>query len=332
QVFESMAAFNGTGDYVVQPAGAEAQIVRGDHVTASFFEVLRAKPMLGALFTSANEIAGSDRVVVVSHGFWRRHLGGDPAAIGRTLTLNDRSYTVVGVMPAEFAYPPGAPLPGELWTPWVHGPQDRAASGGGARQLGGTQSIARLRPGVSLEQARAQMSQVAATTAIDPASKTPITRRGVGVRLLRDHLVGSSTRSWMLMLLTAVGMVLLIASANVANLWLARASIQERDAAVRAALGASRGRLVQRVLLESLTVSAAGTLAGLALAWWGVRVAAAALPESVSRVAAIGINARVIAVAAMVAVATAVVSGLSPALQGSRPVLSNVLAVSAPGG
>jgi putative ABC transport system permease protein len=189
--------------------------------------------------------------------------------------------------------------------------------------LGGHQSIARLKADVSLAQAQAQMSQIAETVAA--ASSTPHMGRGIGVRPLRDHLVGSSTRSWMLMLLAAIALVLLIACANLANLWLARASVQRRDTAVRAALGASRGRLVQRVLIESLLVSASGTLVGLALAWWCVRILATALPDSLARVATIGIDTRVLAVAALVAFLTGLVSGIAPALHGSSPALASAL-------
>jgi len=317
-VFESMAAVNGTGDYVLQHPDARLEVVKGYGVTASFFDVLRARPVLGATFASRDEAAGSDRVVVVSHGLWQRHFSRDPLAVGRSVTLNGESYRVVGVMPAGFAYPPGSPQPTDLWTLWVPAPQDRVRGGSGARSLGGTQIIARLRSDVSLDQAQAQMSQVAG--------------RGVGVRPLRDHLVGSSTRSWMLMLLAAVAIVLLIACANVANLWLARASVQQRDAAVRAALGASRGRLVQRVLMESLVVSVAGTLVGLGLAWMCVRMLATALPETLARVATIGIDARVLAVAAAAALVTGLVSGIVPALQGSRPTLSTALSESTRGG
>ena len=236
--------------------------------------------------------------------------------------------TVVGVMPAGFSYPPGRGAASRDLDAVGPGPQERVRR----RRLAQSylQSIARLEPGVSIAQAQAQMSQVAETiAAANPATNTG---HGIGVRPLRDHLVGSSTRSWMLMLLAAVGIVLLIACANVANLWLARASVQQRDAAVRAALGASRGRLAQRVLIESLVVSVAGTIVGLALAWLCVRVLAAALPESLARVATIGIDARVLAVAAVAALATGLVSGIAPALQGSSPALSTVLSESARGG
>ncbi len=269
-------------------------------------------------------------MVVVSHRLWQRDFGGDLSAVGRSLVIDGESHTIVGVMPASFAYRPGSPQPADLWTPWVVGPQARLRGRSGARALGGVQVIARLKPGVSLDQARAQMSQVAATIA---AANPAIPRgRGIGIRPLRDHLVGTSTRLWMLMLLAAVGIVLLIACANVANLWLARASVQQRDAAVRAALGASRGRLVQRVLIESLVVSVAGTIAGLALAWVCVRVLSAALPESLARVAAIGIDARALTVAGIAALVTGLVSGVAPALQGSSPALSTALTESARSG
>jgi putative ABC transport system permease protein len=320
RAFESIAAVADGNEYTLQLPGGEPQVVAGYRVTASFFDVLQAHPLLGGLFAARNEVTGNDRVVVLSHAFWQRQFGGDPSVVGRTLPLSGESYQVVGVMPAGFSYPPGAARPAEMWVPWVPTPQERVRAGGRSIYL---QSIARLKPGVSLAQAQAEMSRVAgAIAAANPATNSG---RGIVVRPLRDHLVGGSTRSWMLMLLTAVGLVLLIACLNVANLWLARASVQQRDAAVRAALGASRGRLVQRALLESIVVSVAGTIIGLALAWPGVRLLAAAMPESLARVATIGIDARVLAVAAAVALATGLVAGILPARQASRQVLTSVL-------
>jgi putative ABC transport system permease protein len=331
QAFESMAAINDMGEAILQPPAGEPELVRGQRVTASFFDVLRVRPMLGALFTSGNEISGSDHVVVASHGFWQRHFGADRTAVGRTFALNGESYTLVGVMPPDFGYPPGAPQPADLWIPWTHGLQDRVRGGRGARAIGGAlQSIARLKPDVSLEHARAQMARMAAAIGADNSATN--SGRAIGIRPLRDHLVGSSTRSWMLMLLAAVAIVLLIACANVANLWLARASVQQREAAVRAALGASRARLAQRTLIESLLVSVAGTIAGLGLTWVCVRVLASALPEQVVRVGAIGIDLRVLTVAGLIALVTGLVSGLAPALQGSSPALSNMLNESTRGG
>ena len=173
QVFESIAALDDTGAYTFQPPGGEPQVVVGHRVTAAFFDVLRARPLLGAAFTSRDEVAGSDHVVVVSHGFWQRHFGRDPSAVGRTLGLNGESYTIVGVMPESFAYPPGSLQPADVWTLWVPGPQDRVRGGGGARSLGSLQSIARLQPDVSLAQAQAQMSQVAAViAAANPPTNT----------------------------------------------------------------------------------------------------------------------------------------------------------------
>jgi predicted permease len=326
QVFESMAAITYGGETVFQRANSELEVVKGQRVTASFFEVLGVRPQLGSTFAPEHERQGSDRVAVVSDGFWRRYLGGDHAAIGQSIRLNDDALTIVGVMPARFDFPPGSPQPTDVWMPSVQVPGDRL---GGSRQLGGVQAIARLRGGVSLDQAEAQMSEVAMTMrAANPAMPA----RSIGIRTLRDHLVGTSTRRWMLMLLAAVGIVLLIACANVANLWMARASVQQRDAAVRAALGASRARLVQRVLIDSCVVSIVSLVIGLAIARICIHALSAALPEAVARVSTIGLDARVFAVAAVVAVATGLVSGLAPALQAANPALSIVLSESSRGG
>ena len=174
RVFASIAAVADTSEYTVHAPGGEPDVVVAHRVTASFFDVLRARPALGGPFTARNEVTGEDRVVVLSHAFWQRRFGGDPSVIGRTLPLNGDPYRIVAVMAAGFDYPPGAAKPAELWVPWVPSPQERVRGGRGRSIY--LQSIARLQDGVSLAQARAQMSQVAATIA--SANPRPIPAAG----------------------------------------------------------------------------------------------------------------------------------------------------------
>ena len=319
-----MAAVADRNEFTLDLPGADPETIIAHRTTASFFDVLRARPALGRVFTADNEVDGRNRVVVLSDAFWRHRFGADPTIVGRTVPINREAYEVVGVMPIGFSYPVGAVNPAAMWVPYVVPPNERVRGRGRSIYL---QSIARLKDGVSMAQAQAQMDQLASAMAqANPATNTG---RGIGIRTLRDHLVGASTQSWLMMLLAAVGLVLLIACTNVANLWLARASARERDVAVRAALGAGRWRLVRLLLVESLVVSAAGTVLGLGLAWQCIRILKAAMPEGVARVATIGVDLRVIAVAAGLALATGVLSGIVPALQASRPGLVTVLNESA---
>jgi len=307
--------------------GAPPEAIVRHRVTASFFDVLRTRPTIGRVFTADNEVDGRHRVTILSDAFWKRRFGGDPNIVGRTIPINGEGYEVLGVMLAGFSYPVGALQPAELWVPWVPTPNERVR--GGMRSIY-LQSIARLKPGMSIDQARGQMNQVAAT--IEQANPQTNAGHTIGIRPLRDHFVGASTKSWMVMLLAAVVIVLLIACANVASLWLARAAARDRDIAVRAALGASRWRLVRLLLVESVLVSAIGTAFGIALAWQAVRVLKAAMPEGVARVATIGIDGRVLAVATGLALITGILSGIVPALQTSNPRLAGTLNESARGG
>jgi putative ABC transport system permease protein len=320
QVFESIAAFTNRGVTLREPGG-EPEDLPAQHVTAAFFEVLRVRPAMGRAFTPGHEIDGQHRVVVLSDGLWRRRFGGDPEILGRTIPLEGANYEVIGVMPPGFTYPVSAIRPTELWMPYVVPPDERVRHPNQYSMY--LQSIARLKPGVSIAQAQAQMDQVAA--ALEAAHPEWNKGRRIGVRPLRDHLVGASIRSWMLMLLGAVGIVLLIACANVANLLLARSTAREREVGIRAALGASRGRLIRQLMVESLVLSTIGTVLSIAVAWWGVQLLRTSMPDGVPRVTAIALDLRVLGAAGLLALVTGTLFGIVPALQLSKTDLTNAL-------
>ncbi|MGH9372711.1 MAG: ABC transporter permease, partial [Vicinamibacterales bacterium] len=319
-VFESMAAV-AFGAFTLRQPGAEPEDLRAVRVTASFFDVLRIRPVVGRAFTVENESDGRHRVAVLSDALWRFRFGGNPEIVGRTIDLDAGSYEVVGVMPPDTTYPVGVVRPTDLWVPYVVPPNERIRKPGyGAYYL---QSIARLKPGVSVEAAQAQMDQVAAV--IEQANPEWNKDHRVGIRPLHDHVVGASTRSWMLMLLGAVAIVLLIACVNVATLLLARASTRQREVAVRAALGAGRWRLIRQLMVESFVLSAAGTVLATLFAWWAVQILRNSMPESVPRVAAIAVDLRVLAAAAALSLLTGLLFGILPALQSSKPDLGSSL-------
>lgn len=326
QVFESMAAF-GSGWLTLHEPGTEPESIVPQRVTAGFFDVLRVWPAIGRPFTAENELEGRDRVAILSDALWRRRFGSDPGIIGRTIPLDDvvgqgGGYEVIGVMPPAFAYPSnGIARTPEIWLPYVVPANQRIRDPQSHSYY--LQVIARLKPGVSLRQASAQMDHIAAT--LERAHPEWNKDSKAGVRPLVDHIVGSRTRSWMLMLLGAVAIVLLIACANVANLLLARSSAREREIGIRGALGATRWRLVRQLLIESLVLSALGTACAIVLATWAVHVLRTAMPEGVPRVTAISLDMRVLAVTAALSVLTGVLFGIVPALQLSRPVLSEAL-------
>jgi predicted permease len=320
QVFESIAAIAG-GSFTLREPGAEPEDLPTQRVTSDFFKVLRVQPAIGRPFTEENEVDGRHRLAVLSDGLWRRRFGGDPSVIGRTIPLEGGAYEVIGIMPPGFQYPVGALRPTDLWVPYVV-PADERIRDPRSHSFY-LQTIARLKPGVSVSQAQAQMSQVAA--AIKKANPVWNKDRLIGVRPLRDHLVGTRTRSWMLMLLGAVGIVLLIACANVANLLLARATAREREIGIRAALGAGRWRLVRQLLVESLVLSMTGTAFAFVLAVWAVRVLKSAMPENLPRISAISVDLRVLAAASILAIATGILFGIVPALRLSKPDLTNAL-------
>jgi putative ABC transport system permease protein len=326
QVFESIAAIAG-GALTMREANAEPEEIRAQRVTADFFTVLRERPAIGSTFTAANEVDGQHRVAILSDGLWRRRFGADPGIVGRLIPIEGGQFQILGVMGPEFEYPVGAPRPTEMWVPYVVPAEERVRNPNSFSYYLST--IARLKPGVSLDQAQAEMHRIA--LALQQANPAWNKDTFVGVRPLRDHIVGAQTHRWMLLLLGAVGLVLLIACVNVANLLLARATTRQREVGIRAAMGASRWRLVRQLLVESLVLAGLGTVLGVVLAWWGVNVLRTAIPDGVPRVASIALDARVLGAAMLVSVVTGMLFGSVPAVQLSRPDLTRALKENARG-
>ncbi len=329
QVFESMAAIADSSLTLQEPDTAPEDL-RTLRVTAGFFDVVRTWPAIGHAFTADNEIDGQDRVAILSDGLWQRRFGADPDIVGRVLSLDGERYEILGVMPPGVADVTraarpfvGMLRPAELWVPFVVPESERVRKPASYSLY--LQSIARLKPGVSLGQAQAQMDQIAAAIVqANPGIKW-LEGAGIGVGPLHDHLVGTPMTSWMLMLLGAVAVVLLIACANVASLLLVRAGIRERAVAIRAALGAGRWRLIRQSLIESLLLSVVGTALAVVVGWWVVQILRGAMPDDVPRVSAIALDLRVLAVAAGLSLVTGLVVGIIPALQISRPDLTIAL-------
>jgi predicted permease len=315
RVFESIAAIDDLADFTLNMPGAEPTDIAAHRVTASFFDVLRVRPAFGRLFTADHEVDGRHRVAILSDAMWRNRFNADRGIVGHAISLGDGNYEVLGVMPPGVTYPVGAVRPTDLWVPYVMSAGERTREGRGRSMY--LQTVARLKAGVSLNEAQAQLDQIAAAL----EQTYPDWNRGLkcGVRPLRDHLVGATTRTWMLMLLTAVGIVLLIACANVANLFLARAGARVREVAVRAALGASRWRLIRQFIVESLMLSSVATVLAVVLARWGIQALRASMPEGVPRVATIALDLRVLVVAAAVSLLTGLLASIVPALQLSKP-------------
>ena len=290
----------------------EPATARAMRVTSEFMPLLRVRPMLGRPFTGADEVEGAHRVVILSYGFWQRQFGGAPEALGQTLSLNGEKWEVVGVMPASFSWPVGSQTAGEILAPIAFRGDERVR----AKTRNFMYSvIGRLKDDVSIEQANEDMNRLA--SAIDAEHPQWNSGARVNVVTLHEALV-ERVRSWMVMLLGAVALVLLIACANVANLMLVRSTVRGRELGIRAALGASRWRIARALVAEGLVLSTVASAVGVALAMIGIRVLTAWLPSGLPRVASIAIDYRVLAAAAAAALMTGIAFGLAPAVQSSR--------------
>jgi putative ABC transport system permease protein len=315
QVFENISALDSRTFNLT--SGGEPEQIACAHVSSSFFQLMDVSPKMGRAFSPEEDQPGKNQVIIVSHGLWQRRFGADLDLIGKSLTLDGHSYTLIGVMPASFGFPGTADMPAymslppqtDLWTPIAF-----TAEQVGRRGDHNLSVIARLKPGVTLEQARTDVGNIARQAEEqDPRAKG----YGVNVVSLGEQLVGS-IRPALLVMLVAVGFVLLIACANVANLLLARSSARQKEIAIRMALGAGRGRIIRQMLTESMLLSIAGGSTGILLNFWGVGILLALSPENIPRLDQVNTDAHVLGFTLLISVVTGALFGLAPALQASR--------------
>jgi putative ABC transport system permease protein len=315
--FERLAVFRDRS-FTLTGSGEPARL-KGVVASADLFALLGVSPSLGRSFRPEEDNAGAS-VVILSHGLWRRRFNSDPQVIGRNITLDDRSLTVVGVAPAGFQFPIAAE-PADLWTTIAHdatGNDPMTAQ----RGLAYLSVIGRLKPGVSGAQAQAEMDGIARS--LERQYPDDNAHHGARLAPALEQIVGDVRRP-LLILFGAVGCVLLIACANVANLLLARATARRREIALRAALGASRGRVIRQLLTESVLLALAGSVCGWLLAWSCMESLLSLSPENIPRLQDIRLDGRVFGFTLLVSLLTGAVFGLAPALQAAKTELTETL-------
>ena len=291
--------------------GTEPEVLFGAQVTEGFFDAIGMAPMIGRGFLPDEHVRGGRPAAVITYGFWQSRYAGDPNVVNKTISMDGEPWTIVGVLPKSFA-PQLLPRPGELvvWTPKIIQEQEKRI-----RASGWWNVVARLSPGVTVEQAQSEMDTISAALAGENP-RTNATSSAVVVPL-REHLMGG-VRLPLVLMLGAVALVLGIGCANVSSLLLARGIERNREFAIRSALGAGRGRLVRQLVTESLLLSAIAAVVGLAIAHWTLRGIVAIAPAGLLRLQEAAIDGRVMLFAAALTTATAVVFGLIPALQFSK--------------
>jgi putative ABC transport system permease protein len=310
-VFEDVATYYGTSRFSLSGAGEPVQI-RGTRISYGLFEILRVSPQLGRTITANEDRPDEDAVVILGHDLWQRSFGGDPNIVGKKISVSNRSRTVIGVMPRGFRFPEVS----ELWVPLA------LTTKMFTRTDHGLNAIARLKDGVTLEQAQSEMNNIAARI----EEQNPVTNEGLGVSVTSLHRsLSGDYREALLILLGVVGCVLLVACVNVANLMLARGTARQKEFALRSALGASRWHIVRQLMLESLLLAFVGGALGFALSIWALRLLLSAIPFQLPFWMNFNVDLRVLGFTAGITLLTGLIFGAAPALQTSRVDLNDTL-------